>query len=119
MVYALPDGRSSTGPRRGGSGGRLSALRLDPGEYVPGLSGRYSSYIDSVRVHTNKRTSQTFGERGGGNEFRIDIPSGNQAVGFAGRAGDYVDAIGLTFTRVDTPSRGTPRRPWTRPYDRP
>ncbi len=118
-VYSLRDGRLLEGARHGGRGGRVDVFRLDPDEFVVGISGRYGDLIDSMRIHTNKRTSQTFGGRGGGNEFRIDVPSGNGAVGFAGRAGEYVDAIGLTYTRIDTPSRAAPRRPWTRPYDRP
>jgi catechol 2,3-dioxygenase-like lactoylglutathione lyase family enzyme len=100
VLFALPDGRTVMSSRRGGSGGRLNAFRLDSGEYITGLSGRSGNYIDSVRIHTNKRTSQTFGGRGGDRDFRIDVPVGNQAVGIAGRAGDYLDAIGLIFAPI-------------------
>jgi hypothetical protein len=51
-----------------------------------------------------------FGGRGGRSDFRIDVPPGSQAVGFAGRAGDYVDAIGLTY--------GERLASWRRPPER-
>lgn len=100
MTYSLPDGRVVTGPRHGGSGGELNIFRLDSDEYITGISGRYGDYIDSIQIHTNKRTSPIFGGRGGNRDFRIEISSGNQAVGFTGRAGDYLDAVGLTFVPV-------------------
>ena len=97
MVYALPDGRTFTGPTHGGGGGRLNVFRLDPDEYVVGISGRFGDYVDSLRIHTNKRTSPTYGGIGGDRDYRIDVERGHQAVGFLGRSGDYLDAIGLTF----------------------
>jgi len=100
MVYALSNGQRSDGARHGGSGGNPYVFRLDSGEYIIGVSGRHGRSIDSLRIHTNRRTSQVFGGRGGDRDYRIDVPSGNQAVGFIGRAGDYLDAIGLTYTRV-------------------
>ncbi|MBZ5497514.1 MAG: hypothetical protein LAP85_14020 [Acidobacteriia bacterium] len=100
MMYALADGRSVQGPRHGGSGGGLNTFRLDPDEYIIGLSGRCGDQVDSLRIHSNKRTSALFGGRGGNRDYRIDVPAGYQAVGFAGRAGDLMDAIGLIYTPV-------------------
>jgi len=96
-LYTLQDGNLVEGPRHGGSGGSENVFRLDQDEYIIGLSGRYGDHIDSLRIHTNKRISQLFGGRGGDREYRIEVPVRNQAVGFAGRAGDYLDAIGLTY----------------------
>ena len=114
-VYVLPDGRYVEGERHGGSGGQSGVFRLDSDEYITGLSGRCGDHIDSMVIHTNKRTSQMFGGRGGQSDFRIDIPPGTQAVGFAGRAGDYVDAIGLTYGERDTWRRRPSRRGSFRP----
>ncbi len=100
FVYALADGRSVTGPLHGGSGGRASVFRLDSDEYITGISGRYGDNIDSIRIQTNKRTSPLYGGRGGDRDYRIDVPGGNQAVGFAGRSGDYLDAIGLVCAPI-------------------
>jgi hypothetical protein len=97
VLYASMDGRTQMSQRHGGSGGQLNVFRLDSGEYITRISGRYGEYIDSIRIQTNKRTSPVFGGRGGDRDFRIDVPSGNQAVGFSGRAGDSLDAIGLTY----------------------
>jgi hypothetical protein len=98
ISYMLPDGRSVKGARHGGSGGRQNVFRLDSDEYIIGLSGRCGAYVDSIRIQTNKRTSSLFGGRGGIRDYRVDISYGNQAVGFAGRAGNYLDAIGLTYS---------------------
>jgi hypothetical protein len=109
-IYVLADGRTLEGARHGGTGGRMETFRLDPDEYIVGISGRYGEYVDSIRIHTNRRTSQTFGGRGGNRDFRIDIPAGNRAVGFLGRAGDSVDAIGLNYEEVRAPGRRFPRQ---------
>ncbi len=100
MLLALPDGRTIMTPRHGGSGGRLDIFRLDPGEYVTGLSGRCGDVIDSLRIQTNRRTSQLFGGRGGDRDFVIGVPAGTQAVGFTGRAGDFLDAVGLAYATI-------------------
>ncbi len=105
MVYVLPNGRNVAGPRHGGNGGDLTSLRLDPDEYIIGISGRCGDGIDSLRIHTNKRISRPFGGRGGNRDFRINIPPRSQAVGFVGRAGEYLDAIGLTYVPIFTPQR--------------
>jgi hypothetical protein len=97
MLYALPDGRTLTGARHGGPGGRQNIFRLDPDEYIVGLSGRHGEYIDSLQIQTNKRTTPVYGGSGGSRNYRVDVPSGNYGIGFVGRSGDYVDAIGLTY----------------------
>jgi Jacalin-like lectin domain len=100
MIYSLPDGRSLEADRHGGDGGRAATFRLEPGEYIVGLSGRCGTYVDSLRIQTNMRTSQLFGGNGGERDFRIDVPEGNLATGFTGRSAEYVDAIGLTYART-------------------
>jgi len=106
MTYAGTDGRTFTGPRHGGSGGRDKVFRLDQDEYIIGLSGRYGDAIDSIRIHTNRRVSQLFGGGGGKREYRIEVPNGYQAVGFSGQAGKVIDAIGLTYTSARSTRRG-------------
>ena len=98
LLYTLADGNTQMGTRHGGSGGQLNVFRLDSDEYITGISGRYGDIIDSICVQTNKRTSSTFGGRGGRQDFRVEVLAGNQGIGFTGRAGDYLDAIGLTYT---------------------
>lgn len=95
VTYGLADGRTVTGAKHGGSGGRSNVFRLDSDEYITRISGRYGDYIDSLRIHTNKRTSPVFGGSGGEREFQLNVPARNQAIGFIGRCGRYLDAIGL------------------------
>jgi len=109
-VYVLANGRRAEGQRRGGRGGRLNVFRLDSDEYITGISGRCGDFVDSLRIHTNKRTSQLYGGGGGNRDFRVDVPSGTVAVGFAGRAGIYLDAIGLAYSREDDSLRRPRRR---------
>lgn len=97
ITYILPNGRTLNSPRYGGSGGDRRVFRIDSDEYIVGLSGRYGQYIDSLRIHTNKRNSPLYGGRGGARAYNIEIASGNYAVGFIGRGGNYLDAIGLTY----------------------
>jgi hypothetical protein len=100
MIYSVPGGRPFPAAKHGGNVGGGASFRLRPGEYIVGLSGRFGQYVDSLRIHTNQRTSQVFGGGGGGRDFRIEVPDGAQATGFVGRSGEYVDAIGLTFARM-------------------
>jgi Jacalin-like lectin domain len=103
MIYAMPDGRLLEAAVHGGEGGQGLSFRLDPGEYIIGISGRCGQYVDSLQIRTNKRTSQSFGGRGGDREFRIDVPDGNQATGFIGRQGEYLDAIGIAYGKTWVP----------------
>lgn len=111
MIYTLTDGRTFEGTVHGGRGGRSNVFQLDADEYITGISGRYGNYIDSLAIHTNKRTSPAYGGSGGNRDFRIFVPSGNQAIGFAGRSADYLDAVGLKYSPIKPQQE---RLPWWR-----
>jgi hypothetical protein len=100
ITYQLQDGRTMTGARHGGSGGQAAVFRLDSDEYITGISGRYGQYLDSLSIQTNKRTSPVYGGSGGTQSYRIDVPYRNQAIGFIGRSGQYVDAMGLLYSPI-------------------
>jgi hypothetical protein len=102
FTYSLPNGTTASSLRHGGSGGQANTFQLDRDEYIVGLSGRYGETVDSLRIITNKRTSQVFGGSGGDHDFQVIVPNGNQAAGFIGRAGDYLDAIGLVYMPLQT-----------------
>src|SRR5262245_47412669 len=73
VEYEDPDGRTSSGPRHGGSGGRLSTFRLDRDEYITGISGRCGDAVDSIQIHTNRRSSPLIGGGGGSRDYRFDV----------------------------------------------
>jgi hypothetical protein len=97
MLYVLPNGRTMMGPHHGGPGGRQNVFRLDNNEYIVGLTGRCGAYVDSLQIQTNRRSSPIFGGPGGSRNYRIDVAPGSQAIGFVGRSGAYLDAVGLAF----------------------
>jgi hypothetical protein len=97
ILYMLPDGRKAMGPRHGGPGGGQNIFRLESDEYIAGLSIKYGEYMDSLQVQTNKRTSSAYGGYGGSNSNRLEVPKGNQAIGFTGQAGEFLHTIGLVY----------------------
>jgi hypothetical protein len=104
-VYVLQDGRTLEGPLHGGRGGNLNIFKLNPNEYITGISGRFGDYIDSLSIQTNQRSSPVFGGSGGSGNFAITVPSGNMAVSLSGRSGEYLDAIRLNYASNETPSQ--------------
>jgi hypothetical protein len=109
VIHILADGRTLAGPVRGGAGGKMSTFRLDSDEYIVSISGRHGNYVDSLQLHTNKRSSPLYGGAGGRSVYRIEIPSGNRAVGLTGRAGNYIDALGLIFAPLQMQMAGQTR----------
>ncbi len=103
MVYTLANGQIQAASRHGGTGGRQNIFRLDSDEYIVGLSGRYGEYLDSIQIHTNKRTSPLYGGDGGRQDYQVSVPSQNYAVGFSGRSGKYLDALGLIYIPIPRP----------------
>ncbi len=113
FIYELPDGTSVDGPYHGGTGGLpMPPFILDFDEYITNISGTYGDYVNTLVITTNKRTSEEYGGHDytppaqshlvGPNSFSIDVPAADptysmQVAGLVGRAGEYVDAIGLTF----------------------
>jgi len=64
--------------------GQENSFVLSSDEYITALSGRC----------------------GGTQHYRIDVDAGNQAVGFVGRSGRYLNAIGLNFVPLMIPQAG-------------
>ena len=68
----------------GGFGGISHVFELGEGEYLTGISGRNGVYIDSIRFHTNLRTSDTFGGPFGAAELCAPRPGGQPDCGIRG-----------------------------------
>ncbi|KQJ95910.1 horcolin isoform X1 [Brachypodium distachyon] len=81
-----------------------STITLDPTDYVTGISGTFGTAFDNDRVVTSLKIS-TFKEKDGsktygkpnGTPFHIPVRDGGRVVGFFGRSGDMLDAIGVYF----------------------
>jgi predicted flap endonuclease-1-like 5' DNA nuclease len=82
-------------PHLGGKGGLHHTITLDADEYLTGVSGRSGRYLDSIRFHTNKRTTDAIGGPGGENEFHFEAAANGEVAGFFGRADWYVDRLGV------------------------
>lgn len=95
IEYAGANGASEGRPPIGGLGGEHHVFYLDEDEYLTGISGRAGWYIDSIRFHTNKRQSPTFGGGGGDREYTFEAPERHEVVGFFGRSEWYIDSLGV------------------------
>lgn len=89
------DGESLEYQKHGGPGGHLGVLTLAEDEYIAEIYGQYSSYIDSLSIRTSHGQMRRFGGQGGHSEFIYVAPAGFQIIGFWGRAGHILDALGI------------------------
>lgn len=95
LVYSGADGVLIEMPHVGGRGGLHHTIKLDADEYLVGISGRCGRYIDSIRFHTNKRTSDRYGGHGGDEEYRYEAAADSEVVGLFGRAAWFIDQLGV------------------------
>jgi hypothetical protein len=112
-IYESQDKKRAASPRRGGPGGLARLFVLEPDEHIVAVSGRYGERLHSIRFHTNKRVSPEYGTAAG-TPYRVDAQPGQTVIGFAGRAGQYLDAVGLAIALPDT----TPARAGVREASR-
>jgi hypothetical protein len=82
-------------PHHGGDGGHLTPFVLADDEYLTGISGWYSWYINSMVLYTNKRVSGRFGSSIGEREYSIQVDPGEQIIGLWTHSEQFIDAIGV------------------------
>lgn len=70
-------------------------INLDDDEYITGVNVEYGRYIDLVTFHTNKQSYGPYGGRPQKNKTPIQAPNGKRVVGFYGKAGDFVNSLGI------------------------
>eukprot|EP00262_Sarcandra_glabra_P006765 TRINITY_DN1929_c0_g1_i1.p1 TRINITY_DN1929_c0_g1~~TRINITY_DN1929_c0_g1_i1.p1 ORF type:complete len:219 (-),score=31.38 TRINITY_DN1929_c0_g1_i1:233-832(-) len=102
-------GKPVLAEKHGGNGGNRTAhiKFLYPEEFLTTVSGHYSPVVNggtpvirSLTLKSNQRTFGPFGvEEGTPFSFPMD---GGLIVGFRGRSGWYLDAIGFRLSRVHT-----------------
>ncbi|TXG56072.1 hypothetical protein EZV62_017385 [Acer yangbiense] len=89
----------------GGKGGASRKILIDKlsGEYLSLISGKTrdnycgKKIIGSLTFHTNLHKYGPFGVASVGDAFEIPMENG-KIVGFFGRAGNWVDALGIYVT---------------------
>lgn len=94
--------KTATNRIRGGNGGELYRFTLRSGEQIRRISGTFGTYVNTLQIFTNQRTSRVFGKKAGPKKYSFSVPSGYQFVGFRGRADQYLHAIGLVYQRAGT-----------------
>ncbi|XP_037432075.1 horcolin [Triticum dicoccoides] len=89
----------SSGIKWGGTGGTEDTINLDATNYVTEISGTVGKFgtdeiVTSLKIVTSKGVTKTYGS-GTGTPFRVPVLDGGKIVGFFGRAGAFLDAIGF------------------------
>ncbi|XP_040260293.1 horcolin [Aegilops tauschii subsp. strangulata] len=87
------------GIKWGGTGGTEDTINLDATNYVTEISGTVGKFgtddiVTSLKIVTSKGVTKTYGS-GTGTPFRVPVLDGGKIVGFFGRAGAFLDAIGF------------------------
>ncbi|KAB1203777.1 Agglutinin [Morella rubra] len=108
-------GTSIWSEKHGGNGGiKTDKVKLDyPGEFLTSIHGHYGSlnewgpiFVRSLTFESNKKTYGPFGfERGTYFSFPM---AGGRIVGFHGKCGWYLDAIGAYLQPIETPYLSKP-----------
>jgi hypothetical protein len=94
LIYRTAEGKEEGLGWHGGDGGEDKMFRLEEGEYITGMTGKFGTYIDSVAIVTNKRISESYGGDGGDDIFDLRSSCG-EVTGFFGRSSRFLDRIGV------------------------
>lgn len=105
-------GSSVWAVKHGGKGGiKVDKILLDfPDEFLTSISGHYGSvhdwgpivFVRSLTLQSNKRAYGPYGTQQG-HQFSFSM-NGGRIVGFHGRSGWYVDAIGVYLKPLPKPN---------------
>lgn len=94
---------------RGRQTGSSALFQLKAGEYITRITGTYGNacyrYITSLQIHTNLRSSKTYGRSFGGRKFEFEIPSGSTFAGFKGEYGTELNRLGVLYKKQYTSAK--------------
>ncbi|KAL8537710.1 hypothetical protein ACS0TY_012744 [Phlomoides rotata] len=106
------NGRPILGEKHGGVGGiKTGQIKLQfPDEFLTSVSGHYSPVVHGgshvIRSLTFKSSRRTYGPFGVEEGTPFSLPmEGGQIVGFKGKAGWYLDAIGFHISKIKAPTK--------------
>ncbi|KAM0839775.1 hypothetical protein ACQ4PT_060101 [Festuca glaucescens] len=94
FTYVDNHGKRRTEGPWGGSEGNTQTIKLGPKEFVKEVSGTIDNVVSSLVLVTNVKTYGPFGQ-GQGQQFVQTAPENTCVVGFFGRSGAAIDAIGV------------------------
>jgi hypothetical protein len=94
--------------RHGGLGGAGGWTAFEPDELILSVSGRVQNYLEQLVLRTTHRTISAGGRDSAGEPFTFSAPEGHHIIGFHGRCGRFVDAIGVRLAALPAP-RHDPR----------
>ncbi|XP_009772162.2 putative late blight resistance protein homolog R1A-10 isoform X2 [Nicotiana sylvestris] len=104
-------GTTTDSQKFGGNGGRINkvVIAATPSEYLTGIKGTFGCYYDhcvikSLCFITNANNYGPFGSNAGGTPFSLVMKEGVAIVGFHGRSGFYLDAIGVYLQKLAPPT---------------
>lgn len=82
-------------------GDAYSDFRFNEGEYLQKMNLRCGLWLDAIQFVTSEgRKSKYFGNAYGGRYEEIAAPPGYQIIGFRGRNGAWIDALGGIYGRL-------------------
>lgn len=85
-------------PQHGAFGGDQQDFDLASNEHITKISGTYDRFVKSITIETSNPNHQlTVGHPVGAGQYAYEAPSGFEIVGFYGRSGTLVDAIGVVL----------------------
>ena len=70
--------------------------RFRPDDAIAEVTGRAGAFVDFLEIRTRAGRVQRWGGPGGG-PYTFAVPGRNILVGFWGRSGAFVDAIGVDY----------------------
>uniref|UniRef100_A0A1S3ZGC2 Agglutinin-like n=1 Tax=Nicotiana tabacum TaxID=4097 RepID=A0A1S3ZGC2_TOBAC len=104
-------GTTIDSPKFGRNGGRIYKVVIEatPLEHLTGIKGTFEcfdghSVIKSLCFITNANNYGPFGSEAGGTPFSLVMKEGVAIVGFHGRSGLYLDAIGVYLQKLASPT---------------
>jgi predicted Ser/Thr protein kinase len=95
LLYKTADGKEESLGKHGGDRGGEDTFMLEEGEHITGITGKTGPYVMSLTIITNKRKSKNYGRGQGDVEYHYEVPHHDEIIGFFGRAGEYVNRIGI------------------------
>lgn len=100
FFHESSDGVSKPFVQHGGPGGDEHQLNLAREEHITKISGRYGEFVDFIVMETDKDQKIEAGGAGGLGQYAYEAPPDFEIVGFYGRSGEFVDAVGVVLRKI-------------------